>query len=43
MAVVLVAHHPALSALGGVWVARVSVMAFVVCGALLLRAASHAR
>jgi predicted unusual protein kinase regulating ubiquinone biosynthesis (AarF/ABC1/UbiB family) len=43
VAVVLVSHHLATSALGGVWVDRVSALAFVVCGALLLRAASHAR
>ncbi|HEY7494184.1 MAG TPA: AarF/UbiB family protein, partial [Candidatus Tectomicrobia bacterium] len=40
--VVLLSHHLAMSASGGVWVERVSAIAFVVLGALLLRAASRA-
>jgi hypothetical protein len=42
VAVVLLSHHLAPSALGGVWVDRVSTIAFVVLGALLLRAVSRA-
>ena len=41
VAVVLLSHHLAMSAIGGVWVDRVSAIAFVVLGALLLRAASR--
>lgn len=41
VAVVLLSHHLAMSAIGGVWVDRVSTIAFVVLGALLLRAASR--
>lgn len=40
--VVLLSHHLAMAAPGEVWVERVSVIAFVVLGALLLRAASRA-
>jgi hypothetical protein len=40
--VMLLSRHLMASALAGVWVERVSVIAFVVLGALLLRAASRA-
>jgi ubiquinone biosynthesis protein len=43
VAVVLLSHHAAASAIAGVWVDRVSIIAFVVLGALLLRAVSRAR
>ena len=43
VAVVLLSHHLAASAIGGVWVERVSATAFVVLGALLLWVASRAR
>ena len=39
--VVLLSRQVAISAIGGVWVERVSAIAFVVLGALLLRAASR--
>jgi predicted unusual protein kinase regulating ubiquinone biosynthesis (AarF/ABC1/UbiB family) len=42
VAVVLLSHHLAISAVGGVWVDRASAIAFVVLGALLLRAVSRA-
>jgi hypothetical protein len=42
VAVVLLSHHLASSAIGGVWVDKVSAIVFVVLGALLLRAASRA-
>jgi ubiquinone biosynthesis protein len=41
VAVVLLSHHLAVSAIAGVWVDRVSAIAFVVLGALLLRAVSR--
>jgi predicted unusual protein kinase regulating ubiquinone biosynthesis (AarF/ABC1/UbiB family) len=41
VAVVLLSRHLAISAIAGVWVDRVSAIAFVVLGALLLRAASR--
>jgi predicted unusual protein kinase regulating ubiquinone biosynthesis (AarF/ABC1/UbiB family) len=40
--VVLLSHHLAGSAPGGVWVERVSAVAFIALGALVLRAASRA-
>jgi predicted unusual protein kinase regulating ubiquinone biosynthesis (AarF/ABC1/UbiB family) len=43
VAVVLLSHHLAASAIGGVWVERVSATAFVILGALLLRVASRSR
>ena len=43
VAVVLLSHHLAASAIGGVWVERVSATAFVILGALLLWVASRAR
>jgi predicted unusual protein kinase regulating ubiquinone biosynthesis (AarF/ABC1/UbiB family) len=42
VAVVLLAHHLMASAIGGVWVERVSATAFVVLGALLLWVVSRA-
>jgi len=42
VSVVLLSHHLAVSAIGGVWVDRVSAIGFVVLGALLLRATSRA-
>jgi hypothetical protein len=41
VAVVLLSHHFAMSAIGGVWVDRISAIAFVALGALLLRVASR--
>jgi predicted unusual protein kinase regulating ubiquinone biosynthesis (AarF/ABC1/UbiB family) len=41
VAVVLLSHHLAASAVAGVWVDRISAIAFVLIGALLLRAASR--
>lgn len=41
--VVLLSHHLAASAMAGAWVDKGSAIAFVVLGALLLRAASRAR
>jgi len=43
VAVVLLSHHLAAAALAGVWVDRVSALAFVILGALLLRVVSRAR
>jgi predicted unusual protein kinase regulating ubiquinone biosynthesis (AarF/ABC1/UbiB family) len=43
VAVVLLSHHFTASAIAGVWVDRVSAIAFVALGALLLRAASRSR
>jgi hypothetical protein len=42
VAVVLLSHHLAASAMAGAWVDRLSVMAFVVLAALVLRAVSRA-
>jgi hypothetical protein len=41
-AAVLLSHHLMTSALAGIWVDRLSTIAFVVLGALLLRAVSRA-
>jgi predicted unusual protein kinase regulating ubiquinone biosynthesis (AarF/ABC1/UbiB family) len=43
VAVVLLSHHFAMSAIGGVWVDRISTIAFVAFGGLLLRVASRSR
>jgi predicted unusual protein kinase regulating ubiquinone biosynthesis (AarF/ABC1/UbiB family) len=40
--VVLLSHHLAMSTPGGVWIERVSAIAFVILGVLLLRTASRA-